>query len=226
MNEQLKNALREVAIEEYFNIESLNVNWEPSERFNRKIKAVAVKNGYRTKNIVKRVILIAAVILLLSSTMFFSFADVKEKVINFFVRDMKDHIEIQYGFDEAGDIFSDGKEQEIFTPDFESNGFVLKKREINEHACVTVWEKGEQFIILQQGDGNTNRFVDTQRLAKNSRTVNGVTYDVYSEEGYSLILWNTDEYTFSLDCYCDTDASEIISMISDSGEVQSEEVQT
>lgn len=226
MNEQLKKALREVALEEYLNIAGQNTDWIPSAQFEKKMQSLTGRNMYRAKNLMKRIIIVAAVILLLASTMLLSFADVREKVINFFVRDMKNHIEIQYGFNEAGDIFSDGREQEIFSPDFESKGFVLKERETNEHACVTVWEKGEQFIILQQGDGNTNRFVDTQRLEKISKNANGVTFDIYSEEGYFLILWNTDVYTFSLDCYCDIDSDEIISMLSDNREVLSEEAQT
>lgn len=212
-NEMLKKALREAAQEEYFEIACESINWEPSERFCEMTEPV-VKNGKnRTRIVMKRILPIAAVMLLIASTMLFSMADVREKVINYFVSNMKDHIDLQYGFDEPGDIFADDVIDDILTLDLEGKGFYLKEQQMTDHSSVTVWEKGEQFIILQQGDGLTSRSVDTQRLKKNSKTVSGVTFDIYSEEGYYLLLWNTDKYTFSIDCYCDIEPGELIEII-------------
>ncbi len=224
VNEILKKALREAAQEEYFEIACESVNWEPSERFCSMTEPV-VKNKSRTRIVVRRILPIAAVMLLVASTMLFSMADVREKVINYFVSNMNDHIDLQYGFDEPGDIFADDVIDDVLTLDLEEKGFYLKEQQITDHSSVTVWEKGEQFIILQQGDGLTSRSVDAQRLEKSRKTVSGVTFDIYSEEGYYLLLWNTDKYTFSIDCYCDIEPEELMEMILSCREEETEEVQ-
>lgn len=224
-NEMLKKALREAAQEEYFDITCESVEWEPSERFCAMTEPLIKNNRSRTRTVLRRIIPIAAVMLLIASTMLFSMADVREKVINYFENNMKDHIDLEYGFDEAGDISPEDVLNDILMPDFESKGFVLKEQELTDHSSVTVWEKGQQVVILQQGDGLTSRSVDSERLAKSSKTVRGVSFDIYSEEGYYLILWNTDKYTFSLDCYCDIELTELINMILSCRETESEEAQ-
>lgn len=224
-NDKLKQALREAAQKEYFDITCESAQWEPSERFCAKTEPVIKNNNSRTRTVFRRIVPIAAVMLLLASTMLFSMADVREKVINYFESNRKDHIDLKYGFDEAGDISPEDVLNDILMPDFESKGFTLKKQELTDHSSVTVWEKGQQVVILQQGDGLTNRSVDAERLVKNSKTVRGVSFDIYSEEGYYLILWTTDKYTFSLDCYCDIEQTEIIDMILSCREAESEEAQ-
>ena len=39
------------------------------------------------------------------------------------------------------------------------------------------------------------------------------------------MLWTTDKYTFSLDCYCDIEQTEIIDMILSCREAESKEAQ-
>lgn len=222
VNEKLKKALQEAAMEEYFEIACESAEWEPSEQFVAQTEPL-IKNNSRVKKIFRRILPIAAVMFLLASTMLLSMADVRDKVINYFESNKKDHIDLQYGFDEAGDIPAGEEISDILMPDFESEGFRLKDQDRTDHTAVSVWEKGEQVIILQQGDGLTNRSLDNQRLVKSSRYVNGVQFDIYSEEGYYLLLWTTPKYTFSLDCYCDIEPEEIIELILDASEEHSED---
>lgn len=212
-NEMLIKALREAAQEEYLNINCESMNWEPSVRFCAMTEPVIKNGAHRSQTVLRRILLIAAVMLLIGATAMLSMADVREKVINFFVSNKDDHIELQYGFDNAGDIAVFDAIDDFLTLNLEEYGFSLKEQNVTDHSSVTVWENGEQFIILQRGDGLTNRSVDTERLEKSSVTVKGVTFDIYSEEGYYLLLWNTDKYTFSLDCKCDIESSEIIEII-------------
>lgn len=224
-NDMLKKALREAAMEEYFDISCETVNWEPSERFCSETEPVVKKTSSRARTAVKRILPIAAVILLLASTALFSVADVRNKVINYFVSHHEDHIDLYYGIDEPGDIFVEGAIDEILTLDLEERGFELKEQNVTDHSSVTVWEKGEDFIILQQGDGLTSRSVDSARLERSTVVSMGVTFDIYSEEGYYLLLWTTDKYTFSLDCYCSIPPEDLIETIVGANEEETREAQ-
>lgn len=222
-NEKLKKALQEAAMEEYLNIACESAEWEPSEEFIAQTEPV-IKNDSRVRRVFRRIIPIAAVMLLLASTMILSMADVRERVINYFESNEKDHIDLQYGYNEAGDIPAGKEITDILMPDFESEGFRLYDTDRTGHSAVSVWKHDSDMIVLQQGDGLTSRSLDIERLVKSNRSVNGVSFDIYSGAGYYLILWTTEKYTFSLDCYCDIEPEKIIGLVIDASEDHSQEV--
>lgn len=211
-NEMLKKALLASAQEEYFNINKACETelWEPSEQFCVRMDAlVRGKRRYYATNI-KKALLVAAVIGLISVMTLFSFASVRESVINFFKEYYVTHFLVEYGNSEPGDIpLGDGIEK-IHTFSALPDGFEEVSVTEDAHSVITIWEneKGDA-LILSQGDGLTSRNIDAERLEKSSIVIDGTVYEAYTESGYVFILWNTAEYTFSIDYYGEMTAQEV-----------------
>lgn len=211
-NEMLKKALLASAQEEYFNINKACETelWEPSEQFCVRMDALVRGRNKRYAPNIKKALLIAAVISLVSVMTLFSFASVRENVINFFREYYVTHFLLEYGYSESGDIpFGDGIEK-IYTFSSLPEGFEEINVTENAHSVVTIWEneKGDA-LILSQGDGHSSRNIDAERLEKSSIVIDGTVYEAYTESGYVFILWNTAEYTFSIDYYGEMTAQEV-----------------
>ena len=58
----------------------------------------------------------------------------------------------------------------------------------------------------------TKRSIDVERLQKTEILSAGVIYELYSQEDYILLLWNTAKYTFSIDYYGKMNGDEIIKL--------------
>lgn len=212
-NEKLKAALSASAMKEFNYTDSETVIWNPSQEFEQNMIKL-MKSVNKPKRYSLRLILIAAaVIFLLASASLLSIADVREKVIAFFVSDNDTHYDIEYGYDRPGDITVSDEMSDIYTIGGLSADFEIKKREIGEHSAVTIWESGKETIILQQGDGITKRSVDGERLKKTEFTLGNISFTAYSEDGYALLLWNTDRFTFSVDYYGEKDCEALAGMI-------------
>lgn len=203
-SEMLKKALLASAHEEYLNIEkSCETDlWEPSEQFCSQMENLLKQAKKRRTVSIKKVLLVAAVIFLISVMTVFSFASVRENVINFFREYYYTHFDLEYGFNEAGDIVLGEGINTVYTLSSLPEGFEKASITQNEHSVVTIWEKENgDAIILSQGDGITKRSIDVERLEKTEIVSDGTVFEVYTEEDYILILWNTEEYTFSIDYY-------------------------
>ena len=202
-SEKLKKALLAASQEEYLSIdkESETIEWNPSDDFIAEMEVLVKHTEKRRYRPLKRVLLVAAVVVLISCISVLSFAEVRENVINQFKNYYYTHFDVEYGIDEAGDIVIGDGINSVYTFDKLSDGFIQVSYERNEHSVITVWEKGEETIVLSQGDGITKRSIDAERLVKTQQVVNGTVYEIYSEEGYVLVLWSTAEYTFSVDYY-------------------------
>lgn len=203
-SEMLKKALLASAHEEYLNIEkSCETDlWEPSEQFCAQMENLLKQTKKRRTVNIRKVLLVAAVIFLISVMTVFSFASVRENVINFFREYYYTHFDLEYGFNESGDITLGNGINTVYTFSSLPEGFEKTSITQNEHSVVTVWEKENgDAIILSQGDGITKRSIDAERLEKSGIVSGGTVFEVYTEEDYILILWNTREYTFSIDYY-------------------------
>lgn len=203
-SEMLKKALLASAHEEYLNIEkSCETDlWEPSEQFCAQMENLLKQTKKRRTVNIRKVLLVAAVIFLISVMTVFSFASVRENVINFFREYYYTHFDLEYGFNESGDITLGNGINTVYTFSSLPEGFEKTSITQNEHSVVTVWEKENgDAIILSQGDGITKRSIDAERLEKSRIVSGGTVFEVYTEEDYILILWNTREYTFSIDYY-------------------------
>lgn len=209
-SEMLKKALLTVSAEEFLSIdkECKVQNWIPSEEFIRKTEKI-VKGKRRSFNM-GRVLIAAAIILLMSSVCIFSFADLRENIINTFKEFYYTYFDVEYGNNQPGDIVGNGIET-VYTLVL-PEGFEMIQYNKNEHSVITIWEnESDETLILSQGDGITKRSIDNERLACSSTVIDGVQYEIYTESGYVLVLWNTDEYTFSLDYYGERSSDEIVS---------------
>lgn len=212
-NEKLKAALSASALKEFDYTDSETIIWNPSREFEQEMEKL-LKSINKPKRYSLRFIMVAAaVILLLASASLLSIADVREKVIAFFVNDNDTHYDIEYGYERPGDIAIGDEISDIYTIGGLSADFKLKKREAGEHSAVTVWESDDETIILQQGDGITKRSIDGERLRKTEFTLNNISFAAYSEDGYVLLLWNTDRFTFSVDYYGEKDCEALAEMI-------------
>lgn len=211
-SETLKKALLTFSQEEfiYINERCANQNWTPSEQFIHKTERI-IKGNHHSIN-ASRILLIAAVVLLLSVTTVFTFADLRENIINSFKEFYQTHFNMEYGNNQPGDIAGNGIEK-VYTlvlPD----GFKIIQHNKNEHSVITVWENTDvETIILSQGDGITKRSIDNERLIQSKTVIDGIECEVYSESGYILVLWNTAEYTFSIDYYGERTINEIADLI-------------
>ena len=214
-SEMLKKALLASAHEEYLNIEKICETeiWEPSEQFCAQMQNLLVQTkNYRFARI-KKVLLVAAVIFLVSVMTVFSFASVRENVINFFREYYHTHFELEYGIDEPGDIVIGDGINTVYTFASLPEGFSQVSVTENDHSVITVWEKENgDTIILSQGDGMTKRSIDAERLQKSEKVSGGIVYEIYTEEDYILILWNTAEYTFSIDYYGKMNSEDILNL--------------
>ena len=211
-SEMLKKALLTFSEEEFININEMcaTQKWTPSAQFRQKTERI-IKGKHRSIK-TGRILLIAAVVLMLSVTTVFSFADLRENIINTFKEFYQTHFDMEYGNNQPGDIAGDGIEKmyTLFLPD----SFEVTQYNQNEHSVITVWEnKNEETIILSQSDGIIKRSIDNERLLQSKATIDGIECDVYSENGYILLLWNTDEYTFSIDYYGERTINEIENLI-------------
>lgn len=214
-SEKLKKALLAASQEEYLSIdkESETIEWNPSDDFMAEMEVLVKRHEAHRHKSLRRVLLVAAVVFLVSCITVFSFAEVRENVINQFKDYYRTHFDVEYGFEEPGDIVVGNGIRSVYTLSHVPEGFVQVTHEKNEHTVVTVWEKGEETLVLSQGDGITKRSIDAERLVKTQQVVNGTVYDIYSEEGYVLVLWNTQEYTFGVDYYGNAPLSEISDIV-------------
>ena len=214
-SEMLKKALIASANEEYFNIEkSCETDlWEPSEQFCAQMENLLKQTEKRRFVTARKVLLVAAVIVLVSVMTVFSFADVRENVINFFKEYYYTHFDLEYGIDEPGDIVIGDGINTVYVFASLPEGFEQVSVTENDHSVITVWEnENGDTIILSQGDGMTKRSVDAERLQKSEKVSGGIVYEIYTENDYILILWNTAEYTFSIDYYGKMNSEDILKL--------------
>ena len=212
-SEVLKNALLAAAREEFAQAE-INcdtLQWIPSDRFNENMENLIRRTKKRQSVPVRRVLVVAAVVILTAVFGVFSSAEIREDIISFFREIYYTHSDVEYGYENAGDIVSPDGIETVYTLSAVPDGFSRIAFNKNEHSVITQWEdeKGNA-IILSQGDGITKIGIDNERLEYSQAVSQGIVYEIYTEDGYVLILWNTDVYTFSIDYYGDADASEII----------------
>lgn len=214
-NEKLKKALRVSATEEFNNINRETVIWEPSPQFRSEMEKLMASAHKRHGISFKRVLLAAAVILLIASFSVLSSADVRNRVIRFFTENRSDHVDINYGFDTPGDITLRADIESASAPDFSGYGFTLVSTDSIADAENTVWENDRgEMIIFQKGNGLTLRGVDNETLEKSVTVKNGTEITVYTEKEYILLLWNTEQYTFSVDYYGNRSKDELIEFLS------------
>ena len=222
-SEVLKKALMASASEEYFNIKLISEadDREPSAAFTAKMEALVRKTDAPAKRSFRYTLLVAAVIALLSVTMVFSVADVRNEVIRLFREYYYTHFDMEYGFEDSGDIIIGDGINEVYTLSSLPQGFTQQSITENEHSVITVWENdGGEALILSQGDGMTKRSVDAERLARAVVVSDGTEYEIYSENGYMVVFWSTENYTFSIDCYGNFNQDEIISIAESIKEVE------
>lgn len=212
-SEKLKKALCEAAEKEFFDIEAARSSWTPSPELEEAMQRLFAREKAHRRIRVRYVLLAAALIVLLTATVVFGAADVRNRVIRFFVEREEDHYNMEYGYWEPGDIPVYDAISQIYEPETLPDGLRFKSRTTADHAVTTVWENGDETLILRQGDGLTKRLLDAERLAHSSLTVGERTVEVYTEENYVLLLWNTEQYTFSVDYYGELSASLLAEMV-------------
>lgn len=214
-SEILKKALIVSADEEYFNIEKScrTLNWEPSDNFCLRMDNILKQTIKRRFFNPKKVLLVAAVIFLIGVMTVFSFASVRENVINFFKEYYYTHFELEYGFNESGDIVEGEGINTVYAFSYLPEGFEKTNVTQNDHSVITEFEKADgDAIILSQGDGITKRNVDVERLEKSEIISDGIIYEVYTQEDYIFIMWNTEKYTFSIDYFGKMTPEEIVDL--------------
>ena len=217
-SDKLKQALRESAAEEFKNIQSETILWEPSEHLSDEMETLFKQAKNKRRPVFKRVLLVAAVILLLSvmTVSVFGISGIRNKVIDYFSHIRRGHIEVEYGYSEAGDINVYDSINDIYTLTNLPDGFAEVSRTADIHTVVTIWEnESGDSLILQQGDGITKRSIDTERLKKTYITLDGTEFEAYSEEGFILLMWNTEKHTFSIDYYGRMSARELARIAAD-----------
>lgn len=217
-NDKLKLALQDSALTEYLNISNDNAEWTPSDNFERKMEGIINKRKWRPISS-RHILVAAAVVILVTILAVFSIAAVKDNILQFIVSDRGNVAQIEYDkpiYDSVGGLIGEGDTivmdtfDEIYTLDL-GDEYNETDHKVSDMFITTAWENGEgNIIILTQGIGNELRKIDTKGLARQDAEIDGVAYMIFSSDEYSLILWNTDKYSFSLEYYGNMKYDDII----------------
>ncbi len=189
------------------------LNWKPSESFLHSADSLVYSYNSRRRLNVKKTLVIAAIIMLLGLTVLFSSANVRDEIIKIFAQENENFVHLEYGSENAGDIYRLDDIEETLVLKLSDIGFKQINRDKTSHSIRTQWQRGEDFAILSQGDGITTHSVDTKELKCDTVIKQGITFKHYYRDGYFLLMWNTDKYTYSLDCGGDISYEEMIDII-------------
>lgn len=223
-NEKLKKALREAAEKEFLNITDENVEWEPSDKFLSETGKIVLPPKRRKVVPFRRLLVAAAVTLFIASAAaVLTSASIRESIIATIKEYHDTYFDLEYDVDGGNDDPVDavpgpdsdvGALAEIYVLEGLPQKFNKKESVVTDHSVISSWESGDgEVFILQQGDGLTKRAVDTERLEFSAVKTDKMNFEAYTEEGYVLLMWVTDKYTFSVDYYGELNAFEVADVV-------------
>lgn len=214
--EELFNALREVASEEFAHIPNEeDIAYEFSERFNKKMdklfKKIERNCTYPTVRISKRIITILAAILIIFAGLM-SVSAIREPIVNFIVEkyeifvefffsgDISEQIEYEYGFSEI----PDGFDLVTKTSDYD----IVHSEYKNETT-------GDEIVFTQTITDGLSLSVDNEHGTITNESINNVEVCVYKHENgkYIQANWTSQTYSLTLIYYGDIEKDEFLKLI-------------
>lgn len=210
------NAFREVASDEFIHIPNEeNIEYEFSEKFNKNMKKLLKKaehkDIYRSAKISKRIIAVAAAIVIILAGLM-SVSAIREPVVEYiiemfdnsmdfnFAGDTSKIIEYEYGFSKIPE------------------GFNLANKTSDEGVIYSEYENSEtgEIIILDQSitDGSW-RSVDTEHGTITTEIIDNTEVYIYENENgdYIHANWIKETYSFLLVYYGNIEKDEFITLI-------------
>jgi hypothetical protein len=210
------NAFREVASEEFIHIPNEeDIKYEFSEKFNKKMKKLLRKaehkDIHRSSKISKRIIAVAAAIVIILAGLM-SVSAIREPIVKYVIElfdnsmdfnfegDTSKIIEYEYGFSEI------------------PKGFKLVNKTSDEGVVYSEYENVEtgEIIILDQSitDGSW-RSVDTEHGTITTEIIDNTEVYIYENENEDYIHanWIKETYSFLLVYYGDIEKDDFIELI-------------
>lgn len=149
-----------------------------------------------------------AVIILCGALM--SFRPIREPVVEFFGNLYERFTEL---FSSQSD-FSPNKIEETKTFTYVPEGYELESTTNNHIAVTTIWKNSYgKTIKLNQGIKNGSVTFDTENAEYGILNNNGIEVFYSSKNGLSLYFWVDESYDYSIICYDELPAEEILKMI-------------
>lgn len=210
------NAFREVASEEFVHIPNEeDIKYEFSEKFNKKMKKLLRKaehkNIHRSSKISKRIIAVAAAIVIILAGLM-SVSAIREPVVNFVLEFFEDHID--FGF--SGDVSQEIEYEYGFSEIPEGFELTVKNNEGGTvYTEYTNINTGDIIILTQSITDSDDISVDKEHGAITKEFVDGMEVYIYEHENEDYIHanWIKETYSFLLVYYGDIEKDEFIGLV-------------
>ena len=199
----LREAFREAACREFAAVPAEHeLTYRFSHRFERKMNRMlrATTYGYwpLVNTAAKRVLVAAALVLLLLSTVM-AIRPVRQRVIRFFVEVYEEYFEIRFGENEKDDLDPTPQPMVRYTLTALPDGYEEVQFMEFDSLFWTKWEnENGQMIVLQQEPVTNEIKADSEAQNWELMTLEGLTIrHQYNEENHSFI-WEQHGYAFVL----------------------------
>lgn len=213
---EVLNAFREVASEEFLHIPNEeDIEYEFSEKFNKKmtklLRKAEHKDIHRSAKISKRIIAVAAAIVLILAGLM-SVSAIREPVVNFVLDFFEDHID--FGF--SGDVSQEIEYEYGFSKIPEGFDLVNKISDYDIKYTEFKNEKtGDELIFKQTITDQKSISVDNEHGISTTNFINGMEVYIYEHENGNYIHanWIKETYSFLLVYYGDIEKEEFIDLV-------------
>lgn len=154
-------------------------------------------------------ILIAAVLL---SILCLSVTAIREPVFNFFINIYEAFTSFSSSVD---DINPNLSIEDVYTFEYMPDGYKISKIDIKPHRVETIWEySGDNIILIQKLlTDNDSFYMDTENSAFSTLQIKDSTVFYSQKNGIYMILWNSNQYAFTMRCSSSLELEEIIKII-------------
>lgn len=183
-----------------------------SKEFEDKIKEIfkLFDAPSRKSKVIKRVILIAAIIVLLIIFAIGAVA-VRDLVYELFLKHEEDHangVFVSVLQDDGTYLTLRGKLSIIYEPSFLPKGYREKERLTDELGNTIIYTNSEQDLITLYQETIMLAFqLDTEDTDYTTTEIHGITYYIMEKDGSANITWIQDGYVFRLLCQLSIDES-------------------
>lgn len=214
--EDLFNALREVASEEFAHIPNEeDIEYEFSERFNKKMdklfKKIERNYTYPTVKISKRIItVIAAVLIIFAGLM--SVSAIREPIVNFVLEFFEEHID--FGF--SGDVSQEIEYEYGFSEIPEGFELTVKNNEGGTvYTEYTNTHTGDIIILTQSITDGNSLSVDNEHGNTSVEQIGETPVFLYDgiEQDYFQASWTYETYSLILIYYGDIEKESFLELV-------------
>ena len=197
-NPVLKRAFTELAQKEYARYAD-TPSVQPSEQFDRKMQALLRAQRsprQKCKRLAFKCASVLAVLVLLGGGIAFSSPAVQAQIVTLFKHVHKAGTDLIFNPDPT----KPSTLKTTYLPAALPEGFVENTRFVDDNDINLYWShpNGDAIFYNQFCFSNSTYSIDTENCTEQAVLVNGAAGTLYQKAGYKALIWQTDEYFFSL----------------------------